>query len=184
MIFARATTVVPITAEAEAPDAPDVTSARSPAALASRVRRPARLALAERELAGLRKRREELRVIEREALAGDSDVLPIRRIRAVADANAAAEERAEVDAKVRELRAEIRPLRVDHAEAVRDAVAVVTVPAAQRALDALADLREAVAVLDEAGDHVRRAGGEADRPSLFDIGALEYVAAAVVRRGR
>jgi hypothetical protein len=130
----------------------------------------------------LRRQRDEVQELIRQAAAGlgrggFDQVLLEKHISALSS------QKASLDTKLYDARRALGPLRQEHSKRVREALNPVQSAAAQRVLDAAAELRAAVHVLAEVSDEITRAGGGLDlnRPSI-ETGPIEMFARQVLQK--
>ncbi|MGF1628296.1 MAG: hypothetical protein ACFCUT_02395 [Kiloniellaceae bacterium] len=150
----------------------------SPAEIAAAVKRPNRLAVAERLL-----------VAKRGARAEFMEALPAKLEAArenYGEARKLEAQRLELEEEIRTLRREVMPMRAVHIEAVREALHPYSAGAGERLLQAIDTLRAAhndvvavAAALAEQGDR------ETLAPALpYGLGELERAARRMMERGR
>ena len=129
----------------------------SPAAIAAAIRKPAKLQAAERQVSVLNLQRTELQDGQKtliNQLGGPHADTAGRRI------NQLQVEREAIECRLIELRRAMAPARDEYAAAVADALEPMMAAAADNILSAVAQMRAAIGLMNEAGAIISQAGGE------------------------
>jgi predicted nucleic acid-binding Zn-ribbon protein len=154
----------------------DALPAPTPAAIAAGVRRHAELQAGELQLSRLSNRIGELRDQQRSVIAahhGDLDGTDFGR-----EVNRLAKEAEALEQQAHALRAQLAPARRTHAERVAAALRPQHQDAARRVVRAIAQIREAVAEMNEIGMAAGEAGGDlGDWTPMLGFGGTAWLGA-------